>query len=292
MNFFHSNVLMIDHYSNCREYTLLNFPLQIFSKEHHLKWYLYLPLNDCIMSFTPSTLTLSTIDNQIDYSTITFCQLHELDIEKYSDLTVDVSNINEAHIVIDISPYVYHCLQIGKSTCNLMLGALSNHFSLHFDKQTIRDIPRLKVIDESRDDTDDQPVAISLSLSRTSEKTIIRSNEVIHFHTIDTQTPDGIEYDIEKGELRILQTGFYLFHWHLNIEGSTYIDLVDVGLRNNNTGLTYPNPVPTSIQGQISGMAFVHVSNENTSFSLINLSNGDILLTNTVPCATILVHRI
>ena len=244
------------------------------------------------MPFIPSLLTISIIHNPIDYSTVTYCDLNTLDIEMYRDITIDVRNRDENHILIDISSFVNSCIQIGKSTFNLMLGALSNNFGLYFNKNDINDIPKLVVTDENSCDSDDQQAAIALSLRQASENTVIPPNEVIRFDTIDTKTPYGIEYDVEKGEIRLLRTGFYLFHWHFNVEGSTYISLENIGLRDNSTGLVYPYPVPTSIQGQISGMALAQVSNANTSYSLINLSEGDILLTNTNPCATIIVHRV
>lgn len=191
--------------------------------------------------------TVYTIVNSINYATINFCQLNELDMKKYLNLTIDSCNISESHILVDISSYVNHCLQSGISTINLMLGTPSNNLSLHFDKENIRDIPRLIVIDESCDSLADQQAAISLSIRNDSSNTIIQPNDTISFHTIDAKTTSGIEYSTEEGELLILRTGFYLFHWHLNMEGSTYIALENVGLRDNSTGLIYPNPIPTSI---------------------------------------------
>ena len=65
-----------------------------------------------------------------------------------------------------------------------------------------------------------------------------------------------------------------------------------IGLKNNNTGVIYTYPVPKSIQGQIYGMTLVNVNKDNQSFSLVNRSNGDILLSDIQPCASITVIRV
>ena len=54
----------------------------------------------------------------------------------------------------------------------------------------------------------------------------------------------------------------------------------------------YEYPVPKSIQGQISGMVLVDVNEDNQSFSLVNLSGGDILLSDLNPCASIIIIRV
>ena len=186
-----------------------------------------------------------------------------------------------------------------------MLESLSSNFSLEFNKNDLNKIPKLiiddenfysmcneSVEDENCCNTCNKPVAIELTLTQSSGSNIIYNNSIIRFDNIVTKTPSGIKYLFKSGKILITQKGYYLFQWNLSIEGTTYIDIEGIVLKNNNTGVIYKYPVPKSIQGQIYGMALVNVNKDNQSFSLVNRSNGDILLSDTQPCASITVIKV
>ncbi len=291
-NFFHSNVLKIDKYHNLTQYTLLNFPLNICSTEHSLKWYLYLPLNKINRCYDNNALSVNIIYSHIKYNSIKYHDLGKLCINNFCNAIIDKTSVYEKNIMIDVSFLVYQCLNTGESSFHIMLGALSNNLSLHFNKNNLNELPRLIVEDVHCCNSYNNQVAIDLRLNPTSKNRVICKNDVIKFNDISAKTPNGIAYNAEKGEIRVLRKGYYTFHWNFSIEGSTYIDTPSIGLRNNKTGILLPYPAPKSIQCQISGMALVDVNELSTSFSLINLSNGNLLLSDIEPCASLIVNRI
>ena len=109
---------------------------------------------------------------------------------------------------------------------------------------------------------------------------------------IVTKTPSGLEYDFDTYNIRVTKKGYYIFQWDLSIEGTNFMDNKNIALRNNDTKAIYEYPVPKSIQGQIFGMVLVDVNEDNQSFSLVNLSGGDILLSDLNPCASIIIIRV
>ena len=304
-NYFNSNKLKIANYCDCTKYTILNFPLSISDKCNYVNWYLYIPVNSLKFCDYNNCLNVSIICDCIDYSTITYNYLNKLNIYSYYNITIDKNSICKGYVLVDISPLVYNYLENGEYFLNIMLESLSSNFSLEFNKNDLNKIPKLiiddenfysmcneSVEDENCCNTCNEPVAIELSLTQSSGGKIIYNNSIIIFDNIVTKTPSGIKYLFESGKILITKKGYYLFQWELSIEGTTYIDIKSIGLKNNNTGVIYKYPVPKSIQGQIYGMALVNVNKDNQSFSLVNRSNGDILLSDIQPCASITVIRV
>lgn len=305
-NYFNSNKLKIANYCDCIKYTILSFPLSISDKCNYVNWYLYIPVNSLKFCDYNSCLNVSIICDCIDYSTITYNYLNKLNIYSYYNITIDKNSICKGYVLVDISPLVYNYLENGEYFLNIMLESLSSNFSLEFNKNDLNKIPKLIIDDENfysmcngsvKDEnccnTCNESVAIELTLTQSSGGKIIYNNSIIMFDNIVTKTPSGIKYLFESGKILITKKGYYLFQWELSIEGTTYIDIEGIGLKNNNnTGVIYTYPVPKSIQGQIYGMALVNVNKDNQSFSLVNRSNGDILLSDIQPCASITVIRV
>lgn len=301
-NFFKLDKLEIDNYCNHKRYTLLNFPLSVCDRTHCMKWYLYLPLSNINYCYDNNLISVSIVYGAIKYNSITYNTIDNFTIYNFCYFTIDKKDIYRNYVLIEISPLVYNCIEKGQSFINIIIGAKNDYFNLSFDKNNLSEIPKLIVNDSSCNNPydnrncyyicDNKQVAMELNLSNQPERRIIYNEDVVKFSNIVTKTPSGLEYDFDTYNIRVTKKGYYIFQWNLSIEGTNFMDNKNIALRNNDTKAIYEYPVPKSIQGQISGMALVDVNEDNQSFSLVNLSGGDILLSDLNPCASIIIIRV
>lgn len=302
VNYFNSSYLRIDNFENSKSNTLLNFPLKIYNKNINMKYYLYLPLKSIECCSEGDFINLDIICNYVNFEQVTYEYLYNMELYPYSYVCISKEEIQQGYILTDISPLINKYMQKGKVILNLMLSSPSENFSIKFNKECFNRMPRL-IIDSgnyglSNNDnntcntTCGKTVAMQLIRNNLREENVVIDDGIINFDEIVEKTPTGIQYRFESGIIDIYEKGYYLFQWDINIEGSTAIEVLSVDLKNNTKNLIILCPVPTSIQGQITGMALVHVTQNHEAFSLINTSSGDLLLSDTSPCASIIITKI
>lgn len=299
INYFNSHELRVDNFEECKSNTLLNFPLKIYNRN---SYYLYIPLKDMSYCRAGDIINIDIICNYINYEKVTYNYIDIMEIYPYSYVCINEIDIEQRYIFLDISTLINKFIELEMFSLNIMLSSPSKNFSIEFNKKYFNRMPRIMVdsgtygfsnnkCNECNNDMK-KTVAMQLIRNNLREENIVLNNGIITFDEIEEKTPKGIYYRFEDGTIDIYEKGYYLFQWSVNIEGSTQITTVSVDLRNNTKSTIVPSPVPTSIQGQMTGFALVHVTENHESFSLINSSGGDLLLSDISVCASIIIAKI
>lgn len=298
INYFNSKKLKIDNFQCEYSNTLISFPLKIYNKNSKMNYYLYIPLKNIEYCTEENIIDIDIICDCIDYENVTYNHITNMDIYKYSCIYISKIDIKKRYVLVDISSLINKYIQRDIPVLNIMLSSLSKNFSIIFNKDYFNCMPKLMVDTEFYDFDNrcntkcKKTVAMQLVRSDLYEKNIVYDNNIVMFDKIVEKTPKGIYYRFEDGLIAICEKGYYLFQWNLNIEGSNQIDKLSIDLKNNTKNLIIPSPVPISIQGQISGTALVVVNTNYETFSLVNTSGGDILLSNLYPCASITIVKV
>lgn len=298
VNYINSKKLRIDNFQCEYSNVLISFPLKIYNRNSKLNYYLYIPLKNIEYCKEENMVDINIVYDCIDYDNVNYNCTNNMDIYRYSCIYINEIDINKRYVLVDISSLINRYIEKEMLVLNIMLSSPSKNFSIIFNKDYFNCMPKL-MVDTEFCDFDNRcntkcrkTIAMQLVLSDLYEKNIVYNNDNIRFDNIVEQSPKGIYYEFENGLIGICEKGYYLFQWNVNIEGSNQIDTLSIDLKNNMKNTIIPSPVPMSIQGQISGTALVCVNSNHETFSLVNTSGGDLLLSNLCPCASITIVKI
>lgn len=297
-NYFNSTKLKVDNFECEQSNTLISFSLKMYNRSLKMNYYLYIPLKNINYCTEDNIIGIDIICDSIDYENVTYNHIINMDIYKYSYIYINKLDIKKRYVSVDISSLINKYIERNIHVLNIMISSPSKNFGIMFKKEYFDCMPKL-IVDTEICDFDNKcntqcnrTVAMQLVRNELYENNIVYDNDIIMFDKIIEKSPKGINYRFEDGLIGISEKGYYLFQWNVNIEGSNQIDKLSIDLKNNMKNLIMPSPAPISIQGQISGSALVYVNTNYETFSLINTSGGDLLLSNLSPCASITIVKV
>lgn len=112
----------------------------------------------------------------------------------------------------------------------------------------------------------------------------------IVFNVILSQTGSAINYSDTTGVVTISQTGYYLVHWWVSIDGTGLTSNVIFSLNKNGGPHSQASSMPMT--GQISGSALIPVEFAPTTLSITNISGVEITLGNVKSQAGMVVFSV
>lgn len=153
--------------------------------------------------------------------------------------------------------------------------------------------PQLHIVYSTSSPTPHTHPASMLSLSMVNQqKAVITSKERLIFDHMCLDHSSDIGYNMGTGKFTVHTAGYYYIHWILNLLGCCQLSCICISMNNETTGETLAFHSPCIMPCQICGQHILEVTQNETTYSLINNSSSSIQLTNIETQATLIFIKL